>query len=71
MKESNIQKIWNIEKNTFHEYVIWGTSPNGTKEVVLISKYLNDFITNLEIAEKLKNILEEKYKCTNCRIQTL
>ena len=49
-----------------NEYYIWGIKENEKHERILYSK-----CNNKEECLKIIRILQNKYKCSNCRIQIL
>lgn len=53
------------------EYVIWGVPPGKTDEDLLVSKLEGKTVTDLKIAERVKDVLETKHGCKNVRIQTV
>lgn len=48
------------------EYVIWGVPKDKTEEEILFTEAQ----TKVE-ADKVIEVLQEKYGCTNCRIQVI
>jgi len=48
------------------EYPVWGIAPGKKKEELLFSKAMT-----LGEAKQAKKLLETKYGCKKCRIQTL
>ena len=53
-------------ESTMKEYIIWGVKPNKNHTEVL-----EDRAKTMEQAQKLCDILEKKYGCTNTRVQVL
>jgi hypothetical protein len=49
-----------------NEFPIWGIKPNEKIESLLYTKCIS-----YKEAFKILELLENKYKCTNCRIQIL
>lgn len=48
------------------KFPIWGIKPNEKRESLLYTKCIS-----LKEAEKIIDLLETKYKCTECRVQIL
>ena len=53
----------NINEDTDGDFPVWGVPPTGGMEVLLFSA-----AKSYKEAEKVKEILEKKHKCTNLRI---
>ena len=53
------------------EYVIWGIPPDETESTLLVSCHKNEVITSKDLAEELKQKLENKFNCTECFIQKI
>lgn len=70
-KKVVLEKCLSESIESRYEYVIWGIPAKKTDEEVLMSKFDGKNITDIKVAEKLKKILEQKYNCINCRIQTI
>ena len=51
------------------EYVIWGIPRGETEEKLLLTKIEGKPLTDINVAKKLKSVLEQKHGCTNVRIQ--
>ncbi|MDD1420946.1 hypothetical protein MEO40_17770 [Dolichospermum sp. ST_sed1] len=66
----DMNKLWNIDSK-LQEYVIWGNPANSNEEALLMSKFEGKYITDYNLALKLKSVLENKYNCTNVRVQKL
>lgn len=64
-----IERIIKEESSANNEYVIWGVPPGKNEEQLLLSKIEGKVITDPDIANKLKNVLETKHQCTKIRIQ--
>jgi hypothetical protein len=61
-----------IKNKAMTNYVIWGFSPESTEEEILLEKMPNgEYITSVFTAMKAQSILENKYHCTNCKIQRI
>jgi len=61
-----------IKNKAMTNYIIWGFSPESTEEEILLEKMPNgEYITSVFTAMKAKSILENKYQCTNCKIQRI
>ena len=66
-----MDKIARYLKISAKEYVIWGVPEGDNMETLLMDKFENKLITDINTAKKLKEILETKYKAKKVRIQTL
>ena len=64
-------KTANWLKKSSKEYVIWGIPKNENYETLLMEKFEGKHITDLNMAKRLKEILETKYECKKVRIQTI
>lgn len=53
------------------EYVIWGITPEGIDEQVLLTEIQGAKIRNEELAKKAMKVLEIKYGARECRIQKI
>ena len=67
----NIEKIAKEILAAGNEYVIWGVPKNENSETLLMEKFEGKYITDLNMAKKLKETLETKYECKRVRIQTV
>ena len=53
------------------EYVIWGITPEGIDEQVLLTEVQGEKIRDEEIAKKAMKVLEVKYGARALRIQKI
>lgn len=54
------------------EYVIFGYTDKTdySREELLLNKFDGQYITDIKMAKNLVYLLETKYNCLNCRIQS-